>query len=71
MGHLNKPNFSSESSSDQEVINLKKENKKLRAALANVIEATEDKNGQFRAWHNHLRETTKNAKELLNSSEEK
>lgn len=41
------------------------ENEKLREALKNLIDATEDKNGQFRAWHNHLREMTKAAKTLI------
>lgn len=37
----------------------------LKDALRNLTEATEDKNGQFSAWHRHLREMTKAAKELI------
>jgi hypothetical protein len=37
----------------------------LVIALENIVDATEDKNGQFRAWHNHLRKTTSDAKQLL------
>ncbi len=41
---------------------------RLIKAMENIIDATEDKNGQFRAWHNHLRKTTQEAKELLSKS---
>lgn len=37
----------------------------LKKALSELIDATEDKGGQLRAWHNHLRETPKNAKQLI------
>lgn len=43
------------------------ENKQLREKLAAVIDACEDKGGQFRTWHQHLRETTRAGKELLNN----
>jgi hypothetical protein len=48
---------------------LEEENKKLRSALMAVVDATEDKGGQFRAWHNHLRSTTKNARVALGIDE--
>lgn len=41
------------------------ENEKLREAIKNLVDATEDKNGQFSAWHKHLREMTKAAKTLI------
>lgn len=46
---------------------LENQNKELKDALMDVVDATEDKGGQFRAWHNHLRDTTKKAKQILNS----
>lgn len=48
------------------VLPLQEENAKLLIALRNVVDACEDKNGQFRAWHQHLREMTKEAKEQIN-----
>jgi hypothetical protein len=47
------------------IADLEFENKALKLALHNVVDACEDKGGQFRAWHNHLREQTKVAKTLL------
>lgn len=44
---------------------LANENLILKKALAELVDATEDKNGQFRAWHQHLKQTTSKAKELL------
>lgn len=48
---------------------LVEENERLRKALQNLVDATEDKNGQFRAWHQHLRQMTKEAEDLLANEE--
>lgn len=44
---------------------LVQENKELKEKLLALIEATEDKNGQFSAWHRELRRTVKEAKQTL------
>lgn len=44
---------------------LEQEIAKLKEAIKNLVNATEDKDGQFKIWHQYLRETTKAAKELL------
>ena len=49
----------------KELESLKEENAKLKEAIKNLVDATEDKGGQFRAWHQHLRDTTKAAKQLI------
>lgn len=48
---------------------LQEENEKLRKVLSAIVDATEDKGGQFRAWHNHLRSTTKEARIALGIEE--
>lgn len=40
-------------------------NKDLEHHLSELIDATLDKNGQFRAWHQHLKTTTIEAQKLL------
>lgn len=45
---------------------MMRERDALRKALTDIIDATEDKNGQFSAWHKVLRETTKAGKLILN-----
>lgn len=44
---------------------LENEVVKLKEAIKNLTDATEDKDGQFKIWHQYLREATKAAKELL------
>lgn len=41
-------------------------NDRLIDVMRNLLDATEDKNGQFSSWHKHLRQTTKEARELIN-----
>ncbi len=51
----------------QDINELLRDNKELKTKLQNVVDACEDKDGQFRAWHQHLRKCTTEAKELLPS----
>lgn len=49
----------------QQAEKLEQQNKELKKALKEIIDATEDKGGQFRAWHQHLRSTTSAGRTLL------
>lgn len=51
------------------LIDLIKDRDQLLNDLKNIVDSTEDKNGQFSSWHKHLRQTTNEAKETISKIE--